>query len=93
MPANTFEDELALEVLRGEKLRVTILTGVILTALLLLNLLTLLMLAQFQRAFHGNFRSFQLGSTIIGGLLVLYLLGGRILITRHLEQGKMLGLF
>lgn len=93
MPANAFEEELAREVLRGEKLRVTLLTCLILTALLLLNLLTLVVLAQFQRAFHGNFRSFQLGSSIIGILLVLYLLGERILITRHLEQGKRLGLF
>jgi hypothetical protein len=93
VPANTFEDELAREVLRGEKLRVNILICVILTVVLLLNLLTFVMLAQFQRAFHGNFRAFQLGSTMIGCLLFLYLLGERALITRHLKQGKKLGLF
>jgi adenylate cyclase len=93
VPANTFEDELALEVLRGEKLRVTILIYMILAVVLILNLLSLLMLAQVQRAFHGNFRAFQLGSTIIGILLFLYLLGERILITRRLEQGKKLDLF
>jgi adenylate cyclase len=93
VPANTFEDELAREVLRGEKLRVNILIFVTLTMVLLLNLLTLVMLAQFQRAFHGNFRTFQLGSTMIGSLLVLYLLGERVLITRHLNRGTKLGLF
>ena len=93
VPADIFEDGLALEVLRGEKLRVTILTCVILALLLLLNLLALVMLAQFQRGFHGNFRSFQLGSTLIGSTMLLYLLGERTLITRHLKQGKKLGLF
>lgn len=51
-----FEREFALEILKSDKLRVTILIGVILSALLIVLIVALLGFEQFQRSFHGNFR-------------------------------------
>ena len=53
-----FEREFALEIFKSDKLRVTILIGVILSALLTVLIVALLGLEQFQRSFHGNFRGF-----------------------------------
>jgi adenylate cyclase len=88
---NILEDELALEVLRSEKLRLTILICAIVGALLVLNLLPFLLLDQFQRAFHGSFRTFELVMTLTASLLVLYLAAERILLARHIKQRRKLG--
>ena len=86
--ASALEAELAQQVLRGEKLRLNILLCAVFGALLLLNLLPFILLAQMQRAFHGSLRSFQLGITVVCGVAILYLVIERVLITRHLEEGK-----
>ena len=53
-----FERELALEILKSEKLRVTILIGVILSALLIVFIVAALGFKEFQSAFQGNFKGF-----------------------------------
>src|SRR5262249_13213356 len=88
---NELEDELAMEVLRGEKLRLNILICGVASALILLNLLPFLLLNEFQRAFHGSFRTFQFGVTIVTVLTIFYLLAERLLIARHLQKKKRLG--
>jgi len=56
--AKAFEREFAHEILKSDKLRVTILIGVILSALLIVLIVALLGFEQFKRSFHGNFRGF-----------------------------------
>jgi len=58
MTPKAFERELALEILKSDKLRVTILIGFILSALLIVLTVAFLDFEQFQRSFHGNFRGF-----------------------------------
>jgi adenylate cyclase len=53
-----FERELALEILKSDKLRVTILIGVILSALLIVLIVAALGFKEFQSAFQGNFKGF-----------------------------------
>ena len=56
--ARAFEDELALEILKSDKLRVSILIcafGLVLPAILMLALFSF---ENFQRIFHGNFKTF-----------------------------------
>jgi len=85
---SVLEAELAQQVLRGEKLRLNILICAVLGALLLLNLLPFILLDEMQRAFHGTLRSFQLGITAVCGLAILYLVIERVLVARHLREGK-----
>jgi adenylate cyclase len=55
---HAFDDEFALEVLKNDRLRVTILIGAVGSTVLLVLLLTLFAFQQFQQAFHGNFARF-----------------------------------
>ena len=62
-----FENELALEMLKSDKLRVTILIaafGIVLPAILFLAVFAF---EDFQRIFHGNFKSFLLA--VLGALI------------------------
>lgn len=62
-----FENELALEILKSDKLRVTILIaafGIVLPAILFLAVFAF---EDFQRIFHGNFKSFLLA--VLGALV------------------------
>ena len=88
LPPDALETELARQVLRGEKLRLNILICAVIGALLLLNLLPFILLDQMQRAFRGGFRTFQLGITAVSGLAILYLVIERILVVRHLKEGR-----
>src|ERR1051325_5153982 len=69
-----FEEEFALESLKSDRLRVTILIGAIISALLLVLILIPVFLDEFQRAFHGNFRRFLLAVFINFGGNLIYLL-------------------
>jgi adenylate cyclase len=83
-----FESELALEMLKSDKLRVTILICTV--AVMLLAILTLSVFAfeEFQNIFHGEFKSFLmivLSSTIVSlGCLVVEL----VVINRLIEERR-----
>ena len=75
-----FEREFALEILKSDKLRVTILIGVILSALLIVLIVALLGFEQFQRSFHGNFRGFiTTFITVMGVALVCLVVEGVVI--------------
>jgi len=86
--SSSLEDEFALEVLKSDKLRVTILMAVILSALLILLCLVLFWFDQFQLAFHGNFRGFLLSVAVVAGSNVVCLLGERIAIGHLIKKNR-----
>jgi adenylate cyclase len=81
-----FEEEFALESLKSDQLRVTILIGAIVSALLIVLILIPIFIDEFQRAFHGNFRSFLLAVFIIFGANLAYLLAERVVIGRLIRK-------
>ncbi|HEY2962748.1 MAG TPA: adenylate/guanylate cyclase domain-containing protein [Pyrinomonadaceae bacterium] len=78
--SDVFEKQFARESLKSDRLRVTILIGVILVAMVLLLLLALIFFDEFQAAFHGSFRRFLVGVYVVTGSTVLCLVGERLLI-------------
>ena len=87
-----FERELALEILESDKLRVTILIGVILSALLIVLIVAALGFKEFQSAFQGNFKGFiTTFFTVVGltlGCLVVERLGIDHLIHKQAHTSK-----
>ncbi|HJU56179.1 MAG TPA: adenylate/guanylate cyclase domain-containing protein [Pyrinomonadaceae bacterium] len=83
-----FEREFALEVLESDRLRVTILIGVVIFALLIQAGISIFAYEQFQRAFHGNFGSFQLSVLSMIGLVLACLLAERAAIARMIRQQR-----
>ena len=84
--AALFEEEFALESLKSDRLRVTILIGAIISALFLVLILVSFFFAEFQTAFHGNFRSFLLAVFIIFSANLAYLLVERAAIDRLIRK-------
>src|ERR1041385_7953015 len=89
-PATTnhelFEKEFAIESLKSERLRVTILMGAIVSALLLVLILIPIFIDEFQTAFHGNFRGFLLAVFVIFGANLAYLIAERVVIGRLIRK-------
>ena len=83
---DTFEEEFALESLKSDKLRVTILIGAIISAILILILMISFFFEEFQVAFHGNFRGFLLAVFIVFGVNLCYLFGERVVIDRLIKK-------
>ena len=81
-----FEDEFALESLKSDRLRVTILIGAIASALLILGLLIPIFSSQFEAAFHGNFGRFLLAVCTIFSINLVYLIGERIVLGRLIQR-------
>ncbi len=81
-----FEEEFALESLKSDRLRVSILIGAIISALLIVLALVPIFLDQFQSAFHGNFRNFLISVWVIFGVNLGYLAGERIIIDRLIKK-------
>ena len=81
-----FEEEFALESLKSDRLRVTILIGAIVSALLLVLIMIPIFFDEFQRAFHGNFRGFFLAVCIIFGGNVAYLIVERTILDRLIRK-------
>ncbi len=77
-----FEREFALEILESDKLRVTILIGVILSALLIVLIVAQLDFDQFQRSFHGNVRGFITTFVTVMGMALVCLVVERVVIDR-----------
>ena len=68
-----FEKEFALESLKSDRLRVSILIGAIASALAFVLILGPIFFDEFQRAFHGNFRQFLIAVYVVSGANVCYL--------------------
>jgi len=83
---DVFEEEFALESLKSDRLRVTILIGAIVSALLLVLILVPIFFNDFQTAFHGNFRRFLLAVFIIFGANLCYLFFERMAIDRLIRK-------
>src|SRR5262245_30635933 len=81
-----FEEEFALESLKSDRLRVTILIGAIFSALASLGILVPLFFDEFQIAFHGNFRRFLIAVFIVFGVNLGYLITERIIIDRLIAK-------
>jgi len=84
--ANAIADELGMEILKSDRLRITILVGVIGSALLVVLLLSIFSYEQFQRAFHGSFKSFLACVLLIIGLGITCLLLQRRALARKISQ-------
>lgn len=70
---DAFEEEFAIESLKSDRLRVTILMGAIISALMLVLLMTIFFYDEFQTAFHGNFKGFLFAVCVIFGANLCYL--------------------
>lgn len=86
--SQAFENELAIETLKSDKLRVTVLMGVIATTLLLQFSMSLLALDVFRRSFHDRFTDFLLALTIMGGFILACLSIQRVMLSRRIGRGK-----
>jgi adenylate cyclase len=86
--SSAFESEFALEVLRSDKLRVTILLGVIVSAVLVVSVLLVASFEQFRRAFHGNIKGFLISIGVVAGATVVCLLTERAVISRMIRKKK-----
>ena len=71
---DVFKEEFAFESLKSDRLRVTILIGAIVSALLLVLTLIPVFWDEFQRAFHGNLRSFLIALCVVFNANLIYLL-------------------
>src|SRR4030095_2394236 len=85
---SAFEREFALEVLSSDKLRVTILIGVIISAVLVVLSLAAFSTAQFTRAFHGNLKGFLANLLGVGASALVLLLIERALIRRMIREQR-----
>jgi adenylate cyclase len=86
--SHAFENEFALEVLRSDQLRVTILTGVICAALFVVAALMITDVEQFRRAFHGRLSGFIISFGFVAGSAFACLLIERVIITRMIRRQR-----
>lgn len=90
--SNAFEDEFALESLKSDKLRVTILIGAVVSAAAILLIQFAFSFDQFQRSFHGNFYGFLISFLVFLSVILLSLLIERRVIIRLIkERGRGFG--
>ena len=83
---DVFEQEFAVESLKSEQLRVTILMGAIVSSVALLLLLTVIFFDQFNVTFRGNARSFLLAAIVLFGVNIGYLMAERIILGRLIKK-------
>ena len=83
---DVFEEEFALESLKSDRLRVTILIGAIGSAVLLVVLLAQIFYEQFQTVFHGNMNGFLNAVGAVFALNVSFLMAERIIIGRLIKN-------
>jgi adenylate cyclase len=84
--SSAFEDQFGQEILKSDKLRVTILIGAICSFCLALLLLSLFGLQQFQETFHGRYPRFLLTFLTFFAIALACLLIERHLIVHRLEE-------
>lgn len=85
---DVFEKEFALESLKSDRLRVTILIGAIVSSVLLLFVMMPIFFDQFQTTFRGNFRGFLIAVGLVFGVNVTYLVIERIIIDRLIKNQR-----
>jgi adenylate cyclase len=83
---DVFEKEFALESLKSDRLRVSILMGAIVSALAFVLIMAPLFYGEFQSAFHGNFRNFLITVYVIFGANVCYLTAERVVLGRLIKK-------
>src|ERR1700752_334532 len=83
---DVFEKEFALESLKSDRLRVSILIGAIVSALLFVLIMAPSFYDQFQSSFHGTFREFLIAVYVIFGANVCYLTAERIVLGRLIKK-------
>jgi adenylate cyclase len=86
MDDDVFEKEFAIESLKSERLRVSILIGAIMSALVFVLIMAPIFYGDFQSAFHGRFREFLLAVYVIFGANLLYLIAERIILSRLIKK-------
>ena len=86
MDDDVFEKEFAIESLKSERLRVSILIGSIVSALVFVLIMAPVFYGDFQSAFHGKFREFLIAVYVIFGANVLYLTAERIILGRLIKK-------
>ena len=86
--SNVFDSEFALEILKSDKLRVTILLGAWTATFLVLFGISFLFAEQFQNAFHGRFNEFRMALTIGGAITFGCLLLELLAVTRLVREEK-----
>jgi adenylate cyclase len=84
--STAFDDEFGQEILKSDKLRVTILMGAVCSFVVILLVLALLEFDQFQQTFHGNFQKFLLTFLGFFGVTIVCLGIERRLIVRRVAQ-------
>jgi adenylate cyclase len=83
---NAFEEEFALESLKSDRLRVTILIGAIGSSVLLVVIMSLLFSEQFDNVFHGNSRGFLQAVGVVFLVNISFLTAERIVIGRLIKK-------
>src|SRR5262245_9713729 len=83
---DVFEQEFAIESLKSERLRVTILMGAIISSITVLLLMTLLFFEQFNTTFRGNARTFLFAAIVLFGVNICYLLAERFVLGRLIKK-------
>ena len=81
-----FEDQFALESLKSERLRVSILIGAVVSSVTLLMLLMPFFYDQFQEVFHGNIKGFLVAVVILFGANLCYLGAEYIILGRLIRK-------
>jgi len=81
-----FEEQFALESLKSERLRVSILIGAVVSSVTLLMLLMPFFYDQFQEAFHGNIKGFLFAVVILFGSNICYLGAEYIILGRIIKK-------
>jgi adenylate cyclase len=83
--SRALESQFALEILKSDKLRVTILMGAVGSTVPLLLILSVFSFEAFQRTFHGNFKSFLSRVIAVICLTVASLFAERVAINRLIK--------
>ena len=86
--SSAFENEFALEILKSDRLRITILMGVICSAILFVLVLLAFAFEQFRRAFHSNIKGFLISIAVVAGTSLGCLLIERLIIKGMITQQK-----
>jgi len=81
-----FEKEFALESLKSDRLRVTILIAALFSTLLIVLFLVPFFYGQFQSTFHGNLTAFLSALCVFFAVNLIYLMTERIVISRLIRK-------
>ena len=83
---DVFEKEFAIESLKSERLRVTILMGAVISSVTILMLMTLIFFDQMQATFRGNARTFLFAAAVLFAVNITYLMAERIILGRLIKK-------